>query len=254
MRTIIATILCTLAGAACSQELPQLAGRVVAEAEQDRTLISKAGWLRGLHVLGTDLPPLESPRIQAFMPAGKDVALVCARITSMAGDYSAMVQYDVPLDTDAGDPMVLTYEQRSDLALANTPLTGGVAVERGPCEGDNAATVGQTRDFYVNFWNQAGEPRRDEDGNATLILSINVSRADSLEAKARLADEEVAVPCVKLMNPTALAYNFECRLLMAPGVLEGKFGTVIEFEYERIYRGEPSRVRRANLHLGAPDS
>lgn len=262
MRALIATFLCVLAGSAVSQaqQAEAISGKVVAEAEQDRTLISKAGWLRGLHVLGTNLQTLEKPQIHAFLPAGAEVPLVCARITSMAGDYSAMVEFDIQANVNAGTQRMLTYDQQSDLALANTPETGGVVVERGPCEGDVPQAVGTPRDFYVNFWNQAGEPQLDGAQNATLVLLINVSRADSLQAQAVLlpsapggAPVSAAVPCSKINAPEALAYNFECRLLMSPDVIRGMHGHVIEFSYSRIYRGEPSAVRRANLHLGRPD-
>jgi len=254
MRLLIATCLCLATSPVSADEVMRLPGIVVAEAEQDRTLISKAGWLRGLHVLGTELPELTEPRIQAFMPAGADAPVICARITSQSGDYSAMVQFDVPEDTQGGTPALLEYDPKSALATAYTPETGGVAVERGPCEGATPGAAGAVRDFYVSFWNQAAEPLLDASGNATLVMHINVSRADSLTATAALEGlAPVAVPCAKLNDPIALAYNFECRILLGPGLLSGLNNRVITFEYQRVYRGDTSRVRRANLHLGAPN-
>lgn len=203
-------------------------------------------------MLGTDLEEVPEPLIQAYMPAASEDEVICARITTRTGDYSALVQYDVPAGTARGTQAILAYEANSPLAMKHTPETGGVALERGPCEGDALTDLGKVSEFYVNYWNQAGEPKLDDIGNATLVMHINVSRADSLNATASIAGSTpVAVPCTPLSDPSALAYNFECRLLMTPGVLQGKFGEFIDFQYRRIYRGNASGVRRAHLYLGA---
>ncbi|MEL6689059.1 MAG: hypothetical protein AAFP28_01965 [Pseudomonadota bacterium] len=254
MRLLIASCLCLWAAAGHGQEVEELTGKVVAESEQDRTLISKAGWLRGLHVLGTDLDEVPKPIIRAFVPPADEDQVICARITTRTGDYSAMVQYEVSGSSSRdGIQALLNYEASSPLAMAHTPATGGVALERGPCEGDALANLGKVSEFFVNFWNQAGEPELDENGNATLVMHINVSRADTLRATASLGGGSVSVPCQPLVDPGALAYNFECRLLLAPGVLDGSYGPFIEFEYRRIYRGNESRSRRAHLYLGVGD-
>ncbi|MCH2077872.1 MAG: hypothetical protein MK180_13520 [Rhodobacteraceae bacterium] len=251
MRLLIATCLCLLAVAGHAQELLKLEGEVVAESEQDRTLISKASWLRGLHVLGTDLDEVPEPLIHAFMPEASQGEVICARITTRTGDYSAMVEFDVPAGTSQGTPALLEYEARSPLAIAHTPKTGGIALELGPCEGDALTNLGKVSQFYVNFWNQSSEPELDENGNATLVMHINVSRADTLRATASLpGTQAVSVPCEPLNDPGALAYNFECRLLLAPGVLKGRYGDFIDFAYRRVYRGNESGLRRAHLYLG----
>ena len=68
-------------------EVQTLPGTVVAEVETDRTLISKPGWLRGLHFSGTPVPDDARPQMYAVLPRDWADSAFCARITSIGGGY-----------------------------------------------------------------------------------------------------------------------------------------------------------------------
>lgn len=235
---------------AFSQNVADLEPTSVTESRGERTLISKPGWLRGLHIIGEDLPLESRPRIEAFVPRNWRGSTICARLTTMIGDYDAGHEYKIP-ETWSEARANLVYEgTEPDLVAAITPEDGGIVVERGGCVGDAADQIQQ---FTANFWNDRTRLILNENGKAVLQLNMNVARVDELLASAALmpVGEELDVDCQVLDSPDAIAFNHRCAILFDPSILAGSRDWKIEFNYTRLYRGRESQPRSAEIFVGA---
>jgi len=227
----------------------RLEGRVLNEAELDRTLISKPGWLRGLHVMGQELRNAAPPSILAVVPRSWAGDKVCARITSMSGHYAAVIEFDVPTALSGNQEATLAFTPGSELIRELTPADSGVSLERGICaqspQGENQ------RQFIANYWNQSGTPSLSPSGKAQLVLNINVARADELLFSATLDEQPLDWNCDKLDDPEALAFNFRCVVVVPPEQLSDAEGRMMRVTYTRLYRGRESDPRQADIFIGA---
>lgn len=237
---------------AIAQELVQLTGDVIEEVEHDRTLISKPGWLRGLHIVGST--PLNQPRpsIIATLPGKLDK--FCGRITSMGGDYSATVQFAPATVSEKDQGGLLDFEARSDFPLGATHLDSGVVLEFGECF-DDRVIPDAPRKFIANFWNVANLPEIDDNGNLQIVMNMNVARAERLETKAWIGDPSAPrynldVTCSKLSDPKALAFNYQCTIALPATIAAETITTPVGFSYRRFYRGRLSDPRQAEILIG----
>lgn len=234
---------------AFAQDVVDLAPASVTETTPERTLISKPGWLRGLHVIGDDLPRNARPRIEAFVPSRWAGGKICARMTTIVGTYDAGHEYDIPENWTAERANLLYEGERRRLVADITPEDGGIAVERGPCFSDDAPAE---QEFTANFWNDFSEPILNPDGFGELRLNMNIARADELLPSAVLGmtGEELNVACERIDAPEAIAFNHRCRILLTPAQIETAGNETILFSYTRIYRGRESAERVARIFVG----
>lgn len=243
------TALLTSSGVA-SADVVQINGTIVQEAELDRTLISKPSWLRGLHFKSDALLDDTRPSLLAVIPKDWAGAEICARITSIRGDYAAMVEFDVSTDLEGNLDADLALELESAMARKISVSDSGVVVEKGKCVGDSA-DAGTDGEYVANFWNQASEPSVTGNGDATILMRMNIARADQLEARATLGDKEIATDCEKLTGPEVLAYNYSCSFDVPVALLTEIDRSEVTFSYERVYRGRYSETRTARIIIGA---
>lgn len=227
----------------------RLEGTILEEAELDRTLISKPGWLRGLHFAGREMPQEDRPKLRTVLPAEWRGETICARVTSIGGDYSAMIEFDVPENMGGNEKADLGFAAKSDIARRITPENSGVSIEKGRCLGDSAGE--DDRAFIANFWNEEDQPIINEAGQAQLVLNMNISRADELQPQAIWAGGPITPECTKLTSPEALAYNYRCTIGVPASALTSPDVTPLTFSYTRIYRGRPSDPREAIIIIGA---
>ncbi|MEL7344620.1 MAG: hypothetical protein AAFN59_07145, partial [Pseudomonadota bacterium] len=216
----------------------------------ERTLISKPGWLRGLHVIGDDLPRNARPRIEAFVPSAWAGGKICARMTTMVGTYDAGHEYDIPRDWTAERANLLYEGAQRRLVSSITPEEGGIAVERGPCFSDDTPSE---QEFTANFWNDVSEPILNDNGLGELRLNMNIARADELSPTAVLGTsrDPLSVTCRRLETPDAIAFNYRCQILLTPKQIDAAATQSIIFSYTRIYRDRESAPRVARIFVGA---
>lgn len=249
-KLFMATALALVAVGAQAQQVRDLSPTAVTETTPERALISKPGWLRGLHVIGDELPGNARPRIEAFVPSGWVGGKLCARLTSIVGTYDAGHEYEIPPGWTAQRANLLYAGKQPDLVAAITPETGGVAVEKGPCTGDEA---GREQEFAANFWNHRSELILNEDGLGELRLNMNIARADELLPGATLtkSGEALDVRCAPIDSPDAIAFNYRCSILLSPGQIVAAGSDTIRFSFTRLYRGRESAERTAQIYVGA---
>lgn len=248
MRLSIFAVAVVLTASPAASEI-RLEGTILEEAELDRALISKPGWLRGLHFAGREMPEKDRPKLRTVLPADWSGETICARVTSIGGDYSAMIEFEVPADMKANEKADLGFAATSDIARRITPENSGVSIEKGRCLGDS---VGEDdRAFIANFWNEEDQPIINESGQAQLVLNMNISRADELQPEAKWAGGPITPECTKLTDPQALAYNYRCTMGVPAYALTGSEVSPLTFSYTRIYRGRPSDRRKAIIFIGA---
>lgn len=242
--------LCTLAFLAtvsmAGAEPLDLPGILVEEAELDRTLVSKPGWLRGLHFKGSALPDNQRPRMIAVLPEAWAGATACARITSKGGSYSALVEFEIPQELPEERSATFGFPLQSNLIKVLTPENGGISLEKGACVGDTAD--GEVRQYVANLWNEAA-PAPAPGGTITLTMHLNIARADEIVPTAELGDEAADVACRKLDEPDALAFNYSCTVSIPAEKLAAD--AELLFRYTRLYRGRASDERRAVIFVGA---
>ncbi len=237
---------------AIAQDLVQLTGDVIEEAEHDRTPISKPGWLRGLHIVGST--PLSQPRPSIIATLPGKLEKFCGRITSLGGDYSATVQFTPKTVADEDQGGLLDFEARSDFPLGATHNDSGVVLEFGECF-DDRLIPGAPRKFIANFWNVANQPEIDANGNLQIVMNMNVARAERLDTQAWIGDREAPrhkldVTCRKLTDPKALAFNYQCVIALPASLADETVTTPVGFEYRRFYRGRLSDPRQAEILIG----
>lgn len=250
MKQIFASVIVLfLVSPISAQEVVDLAPASVTETTPERTLISKPGWLRGLHVIGDDLPRNARPRIEAFVPSRWAGGKICARMTTMVGTYDAGHEYDIPANWTAERANLLYEGERRRLVSDITPEDGGIAVERGPCFSDDTPAE---QEFTANFWNDVSEPILNIDGFGELRLNMNIARADELLPAAVLGTtgEQLRVNCSRINDPAAIAFNYRCRILLTPEQIDTAGSESILFSYTRIYRGRESAERVARIFVG----
>lgn len=253
MRRLIAGLLAGLFPISLSAEILRLEGRVVEEAELDRTLISKPSWLRGLHFVGQTVEDLSPPQILTVLPKAWSGRTICARITTIGGDYSASIEYDLPDDLALDQTANLAFDPKSDIAREGTPQDSGVALELGSCDPvADAPLSGENRQFIASYWNESQQPRLTPGGDVQMMLNMNVARADELLFHATLPDGvALATQCAKLDIPKALAFNYRCLISVPADEVSRPESTVLSVRYERVYRGRVSEPRFAEIIIGA---
>lgn len=258
MRLGILIVVALLAGSASAQEIQRLTGKVLDEADQERTLISKPGWLRGVHVVGQALPTEQRPQILTLLPESWLGHTVCARITNLRGNYYATVEFQIPEEMEDRRRILDFATENRDVIASISPENSGVALEKGECVGD-VTTTG--RQFITNFWNESAQTAVDVDAQEQLLLNMNISRADELIATAKLvttndqnASETFPLPvpeCSKINDPDALAFNHRCSIMIPTAKLVGQQNASITFAFSRLYRGRESSQRQAEILIGA---
>lgn len=247
---------CVLVLAMCAPLRPALAevarlqGVMVTEVEMERTLVSKPGWLRGLHFLSQAGTEITGPHIRVVLPGIWAGEKLCARITTLSGGYAAVVEYQVPADLAGNQDYVLDFEAKSDIVRQVTPENSGVSLERGPCAQDVVPDP-DNRTFIASYWNQDSRPRLTDAGDIQLLLHLNIARADELQFVAQVADATLPHRCEKLIDPNALAYNFQCTIAVNPALFPSDGHRNIDIEYIRIHRTRESKPRRARILIGA---
>lgn len=248
MRFLIASILVAMATVASGQERLVLMGDVIEEQEHDRTLISKPGWLRGVHVIGTPRAPAEALQLLSVLPA--NWMQFCGKVTSIGGDYSATVEFTPDNTAESPRQTTLSFDTEFDFPVLANHETGGVVLEQGACA-DNAVS-GNVRRFMASFWNVAAQPKIVE-GHAQLVMNMNVARAERLDHIAFLGSDANALPvnCEKLAAANALAFNYRCTVYVPEAWLPMAAETPITFSYSRFYRGRLSKPRTAEIFVGA---
>ena len=237
-----------------AQEIHRIEGKVQAETDPapGRTLISKPGWLRGLHVSGTTLPSDVRPKIYVNLPKSWFGKTVCARITTIKGDYDALVEFEIP--NPPKTQMVEFYFSTDNIETITNATTrdSGIAIERGTCIGDTNET---NREFVANFWNEFSTGSQAAD--TKVVLNLNIARADEVlpGALLKFGSEtnglELVTDCDPLKSSEALAFNYRCEIAVDPALLVGKADPRIDFSYTRLYRGRESAVRKASILIGA---
>lgn len=230
-----------------AQDVLRLTGVVVSEKEDDRTLISTPGWLRGLHILGQQPVP-EPPVITAALPG--DWEALCAKVTSIGGTYSITVRFDAAPARPEPQIAELAFDPGSKIPLQATFENSGVVLERGTCRSDQAESRA-ARQYTANFWNVTSEPMLDAAGNVTVLLSMNVARADQIRAAASLHNTALPVRCTKLDDPQALAFNFRCAISVPEALYTAPGQGFVSFAFERIHRGRVAPALSAEIFLGA---
>lgn len=248
MRLFIASILVLVATVASGQDRLVLKGDVIEEQEHDRTLISKPGWLRGVHIIGTTPASVDAPQLLSVLPA--NWTQFCGKVTSIGGDYSATVEFTPDNAADLPREAALSFDTEFEFPVAATHETGGVVLEQGACV--DSAVSGDVRRFMASFWNVAAQPKIVE-GHAQLVMNMNVARAERLEHIAFLDNEANAlrVSCEKLTVANALAFNYRCTVYVPEAWLPMTAETPISFSYSRFYRGRLSEPRTAEIFVGA---
>lgn len=237
-----------------AQEIAKINGVVKAETDPERTLISKPGWLRGLHVSGTSLPSEVRPKIYVDLPESWFGETVCARITTITGDYDAMVQFEIPNTPKSRLAEFYFSSDYIEMITNATPQDSGIAIERGDCIGDTTET---SREFVANFWNEFA-PESD-DAETRVVLNMNIARADEVLPNAQLSfgngaqshDLSPSTYCYPLTSSEALAFNYRCEIDFDPALLVNQAAPRIDFSYSRLYRGRESAVRKASILIGA---
>lgn len=253
MRQSLLIALSLLSAPMAGAETMVLNGIVVEEAELDRTLVSKPGWLRGVHFRGNALSESLRPQMSAVLPNDWAGAVACARITSMVGSYSALVKFELPSDMPEDRSATFTFPLEGDQIKTLSPETGGITLERGECVGDTGKTP--ERQYVANLWNQDGLKLKDG-GEAELAMHLNIARADEIVAVARIETSdseeklETVVACKKLDDPSALAFNYSCTVAVPAERLSTEQDTKLHFSYQRLYRGRSSQPRNAVIFLG----
>ena len=243
------------AGSVAAQDFLPLAGTILHESEPDRTLISKPGWLRGLHVVGAGIPAEDRPQIWTLLPETWLGDLACARITSMSGNYVATIEFAIPQSPPTRRARLNFDTAYGDVVAAITPMTGGIALEKGACIGD---TIEGRQEYAANFWNEKDEIILNDAGTAELLLNMNIARVDELLPAASLQGDGSSAPvplatpdCTRIDSPEALAFNFRCRVFIPPQQLQDQKTAKILFSYTRLYRGRELKPRDAVIYVGA---
>ncbi len=261
MRYFLALFLICASSGLKAQDTLAIQGRVLYEDDPKRSLISKPGWLRGLHILGSPLNVDDRPLITTPLPRSTSEQMHCARITSISGNYEALIEFEVPgmPPNENGSVMSLvTFKTDFPDTVKNISAdNSGVTVRRGKCAGD---TVG-TSQYFATFWNNTANPLASgDDGVVKLQLNMNIARADEIEATAELGEfENPASTRIALKTPTctkidrleALAFNYSCTVDVPVEVLQGESTASIAFTYSAFYRGRVSRPQGAEIVIGA---
>lgn len=262
MRHFFAVMLIVLGMPVIAQEAEPIIGEVIFEDDPNRTLISKPGWLRGLHFLGEEIDVNRRPQIVALIPDSspqtRSAQLICARITSISGNYEAIVQFSIPPREAPGtaggtrpmDARTLSFDSKFPDALKSfTPDNSGIVVSRGVCVGD---TAGET-EYIATVWNNDLGAMTQPSGTAKMVLNMNIARADEIVPTARIAGNvRLDTPiCEKIEGLETLAFNYRCEVVVPVARLSGSGATNLEFTYEALYRGRTSRPRTAKIEIGA---
>ncbi len=229
--------------AVAAQERLVLQGKVIEEKIHDRTLISKPGWLRGVHIVGA--VQAASPQLVSVLPSGWSE--FCGKLTSIGGDYSATVQFSQTPPMAETTTAELKFDTQFDFPSEATHENGGVVLEQGRCN-TNAETEA-VRSFMASFWNQAPEPKLEQ-GHLQIVLNMNVARAERLEHGASLGTDALPVRCDKLLSSDALAFNYRCSVFVPEPLMSQIADLPLMFQYQRFYRGRLSKPRTAKIYVG----
>lgn len=229
---------------ATAQERLVLKGEVIEEKIHDRTLISKPGWLRGVHIVGA--VQATSPQLVSVLPSGWSE--FCGKLTSIGGDYTATVQFVTSPSTAGARTTELEFDAQFDFPSEATHETGGVVLEEGRCI-SNSEPDGIRR-FIASFWNESPEPKVEQ-GLMEIVLNMNVARAERLQHVASLGTKTLNVDCEKLRVSDALAFNYRCSVFVPQTSLSEMADMPLRFQYQRFYRGRLSNPRMAEIFVGA---
>ena len=237
-----------------AQQSDIIAGKVIFEGDPNRTLISKPGWLRGLRFVVDSPDEVVLPRIVALIPDTGTNETVCARITSMSGNYQALVEFVIP-SNPAIAVRVLDFDSKiPEVAASIVPDESGIAISRGACEGDRLEQASYIATFPSEVETaMSGQPT----GTVPLELNMNIARADLIDAKAVFMPSQggarvsLETSCSRIDAETTLTFNFRCFVEVPTGALVAPNPAKIEFSYEAIYRGRTSPERSAAIEIGA---
>lgn len=229
-----------------AQDRLVLQGEVIEERLHDRTLISKPGWLRGVHIVGA--VQAQTPQLLSVLPSGWSE--FCGKLTSIGGDYTATVQFKADPALPQPRTTELLIDTEFEFHSEATHETGGVVLEEGTCVSN--VEPENVRRFIASFWNEDPEPKIVE-GHVQVVLNMNVARAERLEHTAFLGGPENVLPvqCDKLLVSDALAFNYRCSVFVPEPFLPMMDAAPIVFEYQRFYRGRLSNPRLAEIYVGA---
>lgn len=248
MRHLIAAIGIIVGSSLSAQDRVVLVGTVIDEQEHDRTLISNPSWLRGIHIVGTSLHNITSPRLLSVLPA--DWTKFCGKVTSIGGDYTATIEFATDQAIPSPQPTELSFETDSEFPTQATHETGGVVLEQGTCA--DSAQRKDVRRYIASLWNAAASPQISE-GQIQVVLNMNVARAEKILPKATFGNPENSLPvdCTKLTSPDALAFNYRCSFFVPENQMSLATETPVTFSYERFFRGSVSKARFAQIFVGA---
>ena len=187
---------CVLVLAMCAPLRPALAevarlqGVMVTEVEMERTLVSKPGWLRGLHFLSQAGTEITGPHIRVVLPGIWAGEKLCARITTLSGGYAAVVEYQVPADLAGNQDYVLDFEAKSGIVRQVTPENSGVSLERGPCaqdaqhgHGEGKDVRAHERDAVTAFHAKLGLQIGGDVARGCVELRVGHRRAEAFESR-----------------------------------------------------------------------
>ncbi len=211
-----------------------LPARVVGEENKPEAYIS-GNWLVGIH-LRANLSK-NRPSLIASLPGGWKGHIVCARATTISGKYFAFMEYTVPRGWKGG---VVRFEyptRFSEVVKLTNIENSGVAIHKGACQADS-------NEFVPARWNANEIPTQDALGRQTLVLNMNVGRADEVLARALIGDKVLVLKCSAVPGKGRTSFNHRCWLTVPMG-WSGK----MPLEVIRIRSGNFSKPRHAFIHM-----
>lgn len=271
MRYLIAFAAALLSGPLFAQDTQQLVGRIIFEDDPNRTLISKPGWLRGLHFMGEELEETQRPSIVANIRQPEEDGFLCARLTSISGNYEAIVEFPIKGAAENSEPETIRHNlsfpsKFPKIIESVTPLDGGITLSRGKCTGDTL----EAPNYIATYWNNTADPLSGETADVSLALNMNVARADRILPKFAMVElddrgEPVkdaqgapvtqrltnGVFCEEINELGALAFNYRCHVTVPRAKLTSPAGAQVMFSYVAEYRGRNSPERSAMIEIGA---
>jgi len=139
--------------------------------------------------------PGEQVRVAAYIPSAWAGALLCVRVSSIDGFYTARNEYLVGPDWRGGFEELEYPSAYGDRLLEISPQGIGVRVTRGTCSAP-------PREFTVARWNAGAAP--------TAQLLVNPLQTDAVFAY--LGSELTPVRCADIPLPGKSAFHVACDL------------------------------------------